>query len=264
MSKLVNSVFLVLLMAMSAAATAADFSPFYLGLSNANGSQVIIFDSNAIIPATLSAVLPSGETCQLSFAEKRMNRPGDSGRQTAHNFDNMGGSVFQAGKGCLTGDKTTVLMAPEYLGKHKPILVKPGALSPLDRNDISRIEAAKQLKIKFTWRLAALSPDAMIALVQFLPQGNNNLASLVLITKDRIVFEDYKGSTTDTDSIWRVDDGGIFNPRDFEILAAFRSPHGYELVRAWAGPEGESTVLLREEGAIFSNVLTQYRYWVGL
>jgi hypothetical protein len=86
----------------------------------------------------------------------------------------------------------------------------------------------------------------------------------VLITKDRIVFEDYKGSTTGTDSIWRVDDGGIFNPRDFEIVAAFRSPHGYELVRAWAGPEGESTVLLREEGAVFSNVLTQYRYWVGL
>jgi hypothetical protein len=101
-------------------------------------------------------------------------------------------------------------------------------------------------------------------LTQFFPQGNSNIASLALITKERIVFENYQENTKDANSIWRVDDGGILDPRDFKILAAFQSPYGYELVRAWAGPEGENSVLLREDGAIFLTVLTQYRYWVGL
>ncbi|OGW26420.1 MAG: hypothetical protein A2X56_12365 [Nitrospirae bacterium GWC2_57_13] len=245
-------------------ATAAESSPFYFGLSNAKGDQVILYNHDENIPGQLHAILPSGGNCLLTFVEKRARKPEDTGRQTAKNFDNLGGVVFQAPKECLAGDRTVVLIDSDHLDKHTPVPVKPDEFSPVDSADITRIESAKKMKVQSSWNLAGLGPDATIALVQFLPQRNKNIASLVLITKKHLVFEDYRGSTKNNNSVWRVDDGGILNPRDFQILAAFRTPSGIELIRAWAGFEGESAALLREEGAKFLTVLTQYRYWVGL
>lgn len=263
--KQLHPVLLVVVILFSASiATANNSTPFYFGLSNAKGNQVIIYDNNANIPHQLYAILPSGEKCLLNFVEKRARKPEDTGRQTANNFDNIGGVVFQTSHECLIGNRTIILIDPDSLDKHKPIPVKPNALPPLENADISRIETSRKLKIKSSWSLAGLSSNATIALVQFFPQGNSNIACLVLITKEGIVFEDYTGNTKDANSVWRVDDGGIFNPRDFKILAAFQSPYGLELIRAWSGPEGENSVLLREEGATFIKVLTQYRYWVPL
>lgn len=263
--KLLHPALLLVLIIFSASiATANEATPFYFGLSNAKGNQVIIYDNNANIPHQLYAILPSDGKCLLSFVEKRTRKPEDTGRQTANNFDNLGGVVFQTSNECLKGGRTIVLIDPDFLDKHKPIPVKPNALSPLKNTDISRIETVKKLKIQSSWNFASLSSDTTIALVQFFPQGNSKIASLVLITKEHIVFEDYPGDTKNVNSAWRVDDGGIFNPRDFQILAAFQSPYGIELIRAWAGPEGENSALLREDGAKFLKVLTQYRYWVGL
>ncbi len=260
-----HSALLIVLIIFSASiAPANEATPFYFGLSNAQGDQVIIYDNNANISHQLYAILPSGGKCLLNFVEKRTRKAEDTGRQTADNFDNLGGVVFQTSSECLKGGRTIVLIESDFLDKHKPIPVKPNMLSPLNNTDISRIESAKKLKSKSSWNLASLSSDATIALVQFFPQGNNTIASLVLITKEHVVFEDYPGNAKDANSVWRVDDGGIFNPRDFQILAAFQSPYGFELIRAWAGPEGENAVLLREEGANFLKVLTQYRYWVPL
>lgn len=262
---LLHHAFLSVFILLSASpANAAALTPFYFGLSNAKGDQVILLNHDENIPRQLNAILPSGENCLLTFVEKRTRKPEDTGRQTAKNFDNLGGVVFQTMKECLTGDQTVVLVDPDHLDKHTPVPVKPDDFSPVDSADISRIEAAKKMKVQSSWNLAGLGPDATIALVQFIPQRNKNIASLVLITKKHIVFEDYRGNTKNDNSVWRVDDGGVFNPRDFQILAAFRTSSGYELIRAWAGPEGESSALLREEGAKFLTVLTQYRYWVGL
>jgi hypothetical protein len=254
----------VLILFPPSPATATESSPFYFGLSNAKGDQVILLNNDENIPRQLNAILPSGENCLLTFVEKRTRKPEDTGRQTAKNFDNLGGVVFQTPKECLTGDQTVVLIDPAHLDKHTPVPVKPNDLSPVESADISRIEAARKLKVQSSWNLASLGPDATIALVQFLPQRNKNIAGLVLITKKQIVFEDYRGNTKNNNSVWRVDDGGILNPAAFQILAAFRAPSGIELIRAWAGFEGESAALLREEGAKFLTVLTQYRYWVGL
>lgn len=263
--KLLHHAFLSVFILLSASpATAAALTPFYFGLSNAKGDQVILLNHDENIPRELHAILSPGGNCLVTFMEKRTRKPEDTGRQTAQNFDNMGGVVFQAPNECLAGDRTVVLIDPAHLDRHTPIPVKANTLSPLDDADISRIEAARKFKVQSSWNLASAGTDATIALVQFSPKRNTNIASLVLITKKHIVFEDYRGNTRDSNSVWRVDDGGIFNPRDFQILAAFRTSSGFEIIRAWAGPEGESSALLREEGAKFLTVITQYRYWVGL
>ena len=264
MKLLYSSLLAVLIVFSVSIATANEPTPFYFGLSNAKGNQVIIYDNNTNLPHQLYAISSSGGKCSLNFVEKRTRKPGDTGRQTANNFDNLEGVVFQTSSECLKGGQTIVLIDPNSLDKHKPILVKPSELSPLNTPDIFRVEALRKLTIKSSWNLASLSSDTTIALVQFFPEGNSIIASLVLITKERIVFEDYAGNTKSSNSVWRVDDGGIFNPRDFQILAAFQSPHGFELIRAWAGPEGENSALLQEDGGKFLKMLNQYRYWVGL
>jgi hypothetical protein len=264
MKLLYSSLLLVLIVLSASIATANDPTPFYFGLSNDKGNQAIIYDNNANPPHKLYAISSSGGKCLLNFVEKRARKPGDTGRQTAKNFDNLGGVVFQASNECLTGDRTIVLIDPDLLDKHKPVPVKPTESSPLDTPDIFRVEALRKLTVKSSWNLASLDSDAMIALVQFFPEGNSTIASLVLVTKERIVFEDYAGNAKNINSVWRADDGGIFNPGDFQILAAFRSPHGLELIRAWAGPEGENSALLREDGGKFLKILDQYRYWAGL
>lgn len=250
-------------LAFTLPATASEPSPFFFGLSNEDGTQVVFYENYSHTPPQMYAVLTSGKNCLLSFLEKRDRRPEDSGRETADNFANLAGVIFHAPGGCLKGDQTVIALDPKHLDKHQPLPVRPNELSPLTSTDISRIETMRKLKIQHSWNLASLGSDEKVALVQFAPQKDGNVACLALISKEKIAFEDYVGKTNDSAGVWRVGDGGEFGPGDFRILAAFRSSRGIELVRAWAGPEGENSVLLREDGTKLSAVLSQYRYWAA-
>jgi hypothetical protein len=86
--------------------------------------------------------------------------------------------------------------------------------------------------------------------------------SFILIKRESLAFEDYIGNRNEEGSIWRVDDDGVFNPKDFKVIAAFDSLGSLSIARSWAGPEGDNAVFYSVVGKRLVPILEAYRYWL--
>ena len=63
-------------------------------------------------------------------------------------------------------------------------------------------------------------------------------------------------------SVWRVDDGGFVSPKDFDCLFVVPLAEGTLMAYSWAGPEGESSELVRADSSgVFRSIAIGYRYW---
>jgi hypothetical protein len=96
--------------------------------------------------------------------------------------------------------------------------------------------------------------------VLFERRGSDVLAALVLDRGGRLTFQEYPGNTRDESSVWRVDDGGVFDPGVFDILFVIEGPQGVELGVEWVGAEGVNVRLLQADGTKFRERVAAYFY----
>lgn len=85
----------------------------------------------------------------------------------------------------------------------------------------------------------------------------------MLVRDGSLLFQDFPAvSRGPHESVWRVDDQGIFSPEDFEILFVAQLSHAYVMALTWAGAEGESDELvLADSPDEFRTIIKDYRYW---
>jgi hypothetical protein len=109
-----------------------------------------------------------------------------------------------------------------------------------------------------------MAPDTELLAVQFATIDSNALAGLVVVRGRSLLFQDFPAVYRGPDqSVWRVDDEGVFSPRDFAILFVAQLSRSYVMAITWAGTEGESDELLVADSTdMFRTVTKAYRYWV--
>ncbi|HCA81876.1 MAG TPA: hypothetical protein DEP53_19260 [Bacteroidetes bacterium] len=231
------------------------------GLSCLSGDSLILFEDNSRpAPTSLYAVCQTEQPIPLSFL-RHQQAENRSGRITARNFQSIPGPIFLSHEYSLPPDQTILIVSSHFLAHHRPLLVGDLGCVPLDTMTIRRIETERRLRVQFSWTLCRLGPSARMALVQYLPADSAQLVSLVLIRTESLAFEDYIGDRSEEGSVWRVDDGGAFNPHEFRIIAAFDSVGSLSIARSWAGQEGDNAVLYSVVGKQLVPILTAYRYW---
>lgn len=237
----------------------------FFGLTDSSGELVLIHSPEPVeLPGQLFAVLPSGDLAGLDFIGYREEGSDNNHRQTVYNFDNLPGYLFRLPEGKIASGRTVLLAEAGFLGERTLLSVTGHPPTPIDEDLVARIEEVSGRPVAESWKLAGIEGGISIVMVRFEPGDSTNVASLVLIDGQRMVFEDYVGGPMNDCSVWRVDDGGVFDPAYFRIIAAFQTPQGLEIARTWMGAEGESAALLEENGPVFREVLTGYRYWAPL
>ncbi|MDP2883773.1 MAG: hypothetical protein Q8P51_01970 [Ignavibacteria bacterium] len=212
-------------------------------------------------PTSLYAVYQTEQPIPLSFLQYQQSE-NTSGRITAYNFQFIRGPIFLSNAYSLPADQTILVVSSHFLAHHSPVLVEDLGYVPLDTITIRRIETERRLHVQFSWTLCRLGPSARAALVQFLPTDSTQIVSFILIKRESLAFEDYVGNRNSEGSIWRVDDDGVFNPKDFKIVAAFDSLGTLSIARSWAGPEGDNAAFYSVVGKRLVPILEVYRYWV--
>jgi hypothetical protein len=215
------------------------------------------------IPDKLYVVLSSGQRCSVEFLKKIETKVTEIDPHT--HYTCTGGSVF-AFKKEYCGDYWWVLASEEFLKKHVPIAVSKGTMEPLGKKNVRRIEKAKKRVVHKSWDIASTGNGITFALVQFTDPEKVPSSCLVLITKKKLVFEDFGkdyGSIVIDDDEARTskEDSFIETPDFVEILNVFKSSSGLEIVRLLQGQEGTNTDLLRENGASFKMMQRNYFYW---
>ena len=237
----------------------------YFGFTDSSGELILIHSPGQMdISGDLSAVMPSGEIITLESLDYRDEGLDNNHRQTTYNFDNLPGYLFRLPDGKITSGSTVLLAEDGFLEERILLSVTSYPRLPLEDELVARIEDIRGLPVIESWNLAEIEGGISIVIVRFEPGESTNTASLVRIDGQRMVFEDYIGCPMNDSSVWRADDGGVFDAANFDVIAAFHTSEGVEIVRTWMGAEGESAALLEENGPVFMEVLSGYRYWAPL
>ncbi|PYE45567.1 hypothetical protein HUB98_24130 [Paenibacillus barcinonensis] len=190
------------------------------------------------------AVGHNGQRLSIKLKGKQKeNQENNSFKQTAYNFDNLKGVIYEVVGGKAEPDETYYIVKDSALTDR--MLLELTAINKEKPTSKMKSEIAKLKKraVKNMYPLQNIEKIGNLYLVEYKPKGKDMLASLALLTSDGWVFKDYPAKFSDN-SAWRIDDGGSVTPDMFSFTFAARSEHGFILGVQWQGAEGEITLFL--------------------
>lgn len=229
------------------------------------GTELLALDSLPSPSDIRGAICGGAAALPIGYDRWQARRSGDTGRQNANNFRNERGQIFRVRTGHATPDATCYLSPDSALvANARPVARRtPDACAPAS---VARITAVKKREVVHCWHIADAPARLAILAVQFVMIDSNALASLVVVGDSSLLFDDLPAVYNKLEgSTWRVDDGGVFSPGDFEVLFVAAMPYGFVMATVWGGAEGESCdLLVANRGNVFRLVNTGYRYQVPM
>ncbi len=239
-----------------------DIHDIAFGFSNEAGNQTLILNdenSDSIVPSKFSLAFSyGGRPFDIHFIQEKKAGIKDNNRATYHNFENSGGYLYKTRYGTVNKDHAVVLTSRDFF-RNRMFLKLKTVDKGLSNTNKLKVESDKGRKIKRYKGLVQLDENRSIYLFEFERKKNSVLAALVLITPDKIVYEDFPAEYNSI-STWSVDDGGEFGMEYIHVLAAFEKQGVLEIVTEWGGAEGYSIEYMKEEGTSFKTLKTGYRY----
>jgi len=214
-------------------------------------------------PAGITTVVcKGGRQLRVEFIG-RQQQTDPSWRQSAYYFYQQAGTLFRVREGRTEPDETCFLASDSLLAGATPQRLGPAKHSVFaSAKQRARFAELRKRAVIHSWPLIGIGADGEIGLIEFARQGPEALASLVLVGRGVVVFNDFPAhSRGDREDLWRVDDQGEISPDGFEVLFALKSPDTYVLGISWGSSEGEVLLLLVTRGGQrFTECATGYRY----
>ncbi|MFO0096178.1 MAG: hypothetical protein ACK54K_17960 [Gemmatimonadaceae bacterium] len=252
-------------------------APGTFAFADASGTRLLALEDVAT-PAAMRAAICAGAPARPVVADGRQpTGTHDSGRQTAANFSEQAGARFRvsgapvpAGESCyLTADAALVAGLLPFTppptpstGTRRPARPAGGC----DTTLTAPVAAARARPVAQCWPLGAVPGGPTMFVVRFVTRDTNALARLVALDGAARWYHDFPAvDHGNGESVWRLDDGGVF-PADamrIRFVSRVRSPvRGVLLVgMTWDGTEGETAYLLAADFSGTFRTLTQtYRY----
>lgn len=224
----------------------AIFKQGTFGFANLDGSKLLVDypQEQELKWSQLNiAVGHKGQRLKIKLKEKQKEVEGSNGRQTAYNFDNLPGLVYEVVEGKAEPNETYFIVKGSALTERMLVELKSINKEKVTTNMKYEIGKLKKRAVKNVWPLENVKGFGKLYLVEFKPKGNNMLASIALKTTNGWVFKDYPAKFNDN-SAWRIDDGGEITPDMFTFTFAARTSQGFVIGVQWMGAEGESTTFL--------------------
>jgi hypothetical protein len=235
--------------------------------------------------AITTAVCSEARQTPVRYVRFQNATAASSGRQNAGNLENDEGHLFAVAGPASPGD-TCLLLPSGYLTRYPLVRneypqperrqlrdayrqasqaaavdVAPfQASGDFARATVERIEREKNRKVRLYWLLHRVGASQQIAIVEFEPEGNNLLASLVLADADRLSFFDMPAESKTGGSCWRVDDGCRLHPEEMDVPAVLGAAGETLIFFTSRGPEGQNIRLFQSKGSELVEIKRAYRY----
>lgn len=244
-------------------AVAAENNDIVFGLSNWEGTKVISTSTIENPSHVVSALARDGQVVKLRFLKKRPAAEDYNGRQSAYQFENMPGAVYEVVGQAIKKPGSCLLVKPEFLKKNKLLTISQTNSPPLESDSAKRVETSLKRTIDQSWVLVLSDEGQVVATVLFKKNETGAMAGLALIEKGMVNFHEFQKGHVGSDC-WRVDDGGIFDGSQIEVLFAYRREGKIGIGYSWRGAEGESLSVIETEGNKFLDVKSGYHYQAPL
>jgi len=199
----------------------------------------------------------------IYFSRWQDESRGNNGRETAYNFNNLPGFVYGQKEWNLSNNKTYLMTGMDTLIDSMVAISAPGwrgNTPPMAEETVESIKEYKEREVVWAKTLAVtMVGEGLIGVVLFEQQENDMLFSIVYMDEKKSLFWD-NHAEYDESSTWRADAGA--EPGDFEVLLLSRFDEGHLLILTWAAAEGETILVLYEDGGSFvQREVGSARYW---
>ena len=211
-----------------------------------------------------AALCAGGRRLLAQFELRQEGTQAHDGRDLAYNFRNQPGDVFRLPQGKARADETCFLAEDTLVSAGKLRSVEPAGPADCPQREQERLALVKRRRVQNCWRIAQVSSDKHVLLIEFAREGREALASIVLVGSQTAIFHDYPGEYRgEGRDLWRVEDAGALHPEDFRVLFVLEGQGFSAMGIGWAGSEGESLSLaVAKDGQLFQEAQNGYRYWV--
>ena len=229
--------------------------------SDKTGKQILMVGNDTLPdPQRFTiAIADKGKDFSMKYILNKKASKNDNGRQTAYNFNNCGGFLFEMKTGKVNSDESVIIISENFLRNRKQLKMEDAIKDELPETVRHKIESEKARKIKRYQAISQVDKTKRIYLFEFEVKNDSALAALAFVTPGKIVYKDFPAAF-DSMSTWRVDDGGEFGIEAYKVLAVFERQGLIELVTNWDGEEGFSIEYMVEDGNEFKTIKEGYRY----
>jgi hypothetical protein len=211
-----------------------------------------------------AAICQGGVEARARFVRMQPRSPRDDGRQTARNFANQEGALYQVDSGTVGADRTCFLVGDRLRTLGRLVVPRATPIVACDAMERTRLARAKDRAVDACTRLLRVDSLTTVYGIQFQRLGDDLLASIALAGADTIAFLDFPAQFRGDDDTWRVGDGGRFDAAAFSILFVQQGAGWSAIALTWAGEEGENIRLAATTRRVdvLEDAVTDYRYWV--
>jgi hypothetical protein len=229
--------------------------------ANEGGSHLLSLDTSAT-PDAFDAAVCGKDRFHVRYVgmQSEPSQPGD--RHVARDFAKLTGQLFQLDGGTAPPNETCFLTNAAMV-THIDNPASTSSKDPCVANHVADLARVAGRAVLTCWRLGAIDQGTHYLAAHFAPADTSALAGLALVQDSVRFFYPLNGRySAPGEDVWRVDDGGIFDPETIRLLFVARLPQGYAAALLWAGGEGELAQLVATDSTPHARmVLSSYRYW---
>ena len=152
--------------------------------ANEKGQKLLADPETAVYAGEepLIAIGQAGKLLKVRYSGKQKATQEDDGRQTVHNFNYQAGQLYEVTEGSAEPNETYIII-PESQFPAEALLtiqrVDPQHASA-HKQELQEIKESKGREVEQAWPLIELPDGKSVYLVQFVRQGDDMLASLVV------------------------------------------------------------------------------------
>ena len=229
---------------------------------NVKGTELIVVHE---IPnaAELRTAICGGQLISVRFVRRQTISDKATGRQSPEEFDHLAGTVFQVVGRSVAAARTCFVAAESLLSNAELYPVRafssPAKCSITEQR---RVAALRERAIRACWSVAAVQGHGLVSVVEYVREGTEALASLIVVTNERAIAIDFPAKYRgEGEEMWRAGDGGEFSPDGFNVPFVVRRGRSYFIALDWGAEEGNSLKLYSlDSGSPVRQAISDYWY----
>jgi len=214
-------------------------------------------EDEKIKPEVATHAIIENKITSIDFSGTKPESESSNGRQTSNNFSNNGGTFFSIKEQIKEGD-FALIVNQKFIDQNQ---ILPFKKMDKATDEQIKLKIAKQYnrKISQSSTLAELNNKAHINITLLEVKNDSALAVLTYLDNDQLITLDFPAKY-DEMSTWRVDDGGVFDFENLQLLSIFQSDKSIKIATVFWGAEGYNLNFYESVDGVFKNIAEAYGY----
>ncbi|WP_400262461.1 hypothetical protein ACFX5U_03025 [Sphingobacterium sp. SG20118] len=214
-------------------------------------------ENEKINPKLATYAIINNKMTPIIYSATKPESEASNGRQTSFNFSNNGGDFFIIKEKINEGD-FALLVNQKFIDDNKFLPFKKTEKETSHQTKTT-LSNKYNRHITKSLTIAELNNQDEINLTLFEVKNDSALAVLSYLHNNQIITLDFPAKY-DEMSTWRVDDGGIFDFENLQVLSIFQSGKSIKIATVFWGAEGYNLNFYESTAGVFKSIAEAYGY----